>query len=267
MTESALKVVMDEDGLTISGDTFSLTTNSSEPGGLDSVVSELQGVSRGTYGQYCGLSRAIEAVGERWGLLVVRDLLLHAKSTAELSRGLPGVPLNLLSMRIKEMAYVGIIERAGTTDADGNDQYRLTTYGKRLEEIVLAFGRWGSAMLAEPRPEDIITEDSVMVAMKATFVPEKAVGRSLSYELHFGDIIIHVVIEDGRLEVGPGGLPGVPVIEPGPTFKEVLARRVTVADAIATGTVHVTGGDENTMDTFISMFALPNQPAPERSLV
>lgn len=267
MTESAWKVVMDEDGLTISGDTFSLTTNSSDPGGLDSVVSELQGVSRGTYGQYCGLSRAIEAVGERWGMLVVRDLLVSAKSTPELSKGLPGVPLNLLSMRIKEMAYIGILEKAGTTDADDHDQYRLTKYGRRLEEILLAFGRWGSAMLNEPRPEDIITEDSVMVAMKSTFVPEKAVGKSVSYELHFGDIVIHLAIEDGQIEVGRGPLPGAPVIAPGPTLKEMLTRTITVAEAVATGTVHVIGGDEHTMDTFISMFALPDQPAPERCLV
>lgn len=267
MTESAWKVVMDEDGLTISGDSFSLTTNSSDPRGLDSVVTELQGVSRGTYGQYCGLSRAMEAVGERWGMMIVRDLLVSAKSISELGRGLPRVPLNLLSMRIKEMAFVGIVEKAGTTDADGSDQYRLTTYGQRLEEILLALGRWGSAMLTEPRPEDIITEDSMMVAMKATFLPIQAVGCSAGYELRFGDIVIHVVIEDGRLEVGRGPLPGAPVIEPGPTLKDLLTRSMTVAEAMATGMVHVTGGDEKTMDTFISMFALPNQPAPERCLV
>lgn len=267
MTESAWKVVMDEDGLTISGDSFSLTTNSSDPRGLDSVVSELQGVSRGTYGQYCGLSRAIEAVGERWGMLVVRDLVVNAKSTPELGRGLPGVPLNLLSMRIKELAYVGILEKSGTTDVAGNDQYQLTTYGRRLEEILLAFGRWGSAMLAEPRPEDVITEDSVMVAMKTAFVPERAVGRSAGYELRFGDIVIHLTVEDGRIEVGRGPLPGAPVIEPGPTLKDMLTRTMSVADAMATGTVHVTGGDEHTLDIFISMFALPDEPAPQRCLV
>src|SRR4051794_2326175 len=239
MTEPAWKVVMDGDGVTISGDGFSLTTNSSEQGSLDSVVTALQGVARASYGQYCGLSRAIEAVGERWGMLIVRDLLTNPKSTSELHEGLPGVPLNLLSMRIREMAYTGIIERSSSADEQGEVRYQLTRYGRRLEEILLAFGRWGSAMLAEPRPEDIITEDSIMIAMRASFLAEQAVGRTASYELRFGDIVFHVVIEDGQLEVGRGPLPGAPVIEPGPTMKDLLTRSLTVEDALATGTVHV----------------------------
>jgi DNA-binding HxlR family transcriptional regulator len=266
MTESAWKVVMDSDGLTISGDSFSLTTNSSDPGGLDSVVSALQGVSRASYGQYCGLSRAIEAVGERWGILVIRDLLVNAKSATELHNGLPGVPKNLLAMRIREMAFCGIVEKAGTTDTDGGDRYRLTEYGRRLEDILLAFGRWGSAMLAEPRAEDIVTEDSVMVAMRTAFDAEAAAGRSASFELHFDDVVIHVVVEDGQLAVGRGPLPGAPVIDPGPTLKDMLTRVMTVGDAMATGTVKVTG-DPNALDTFVSMFALPYQPLPQRSTV
>ncbi len=264
MTESAWKVVMDGDGLTISGDSFSFTTNSSDPMGLDSVVSELQGVARGTYGQYCGLSRAIEAVGERWGMLVVRDLLVSAKSAPELLRGLPRVQLNQLSKRIKEMAFCGILEKAGTTDADGNDQYQLTTYGRRLEDILLAFGRWGSAMLAEPRPEDIVTEDSLMVAMRSAFLADAAAGRSAKFELHFGDIVINVAIEDGQLEVGRGSLAGADVIHPGPTLKDMLTRAMTVEQAMATGMVF---GDQKALDTFVSMFALPYQPLPQRSMV
>jgi DNA-binding HxlR family transcriptional regulator len=266
MTKSALKVVMDGDGLTIAGESFSLTTSSSDPHGIDSVVSELQSVVRGTYGQYCGLSRAIEVVGERWGMLVVRDLLINAKSTPELHQGLPRVPLNLLSMRIKEMAYCGILEKAGTTDANGNDQFRLTRYGRRLEDVLLEFGRWGSAMLTEPRPEDIITEDSVMVAMRAAFLSDAAAGRSARFELNFGEIVIHVIIDDGRLEVGRGPLPGAPMIAPGPTLKHLLARSMTVEEAMATGMVKVTG-DPMALENYLSMFGLPNQPAPRRSMI
>jgi DNA-binding HxlR family transcriptional regulator len=264
MAEPAWKMVMDEDGLTISGDSFSLTTTGTDPGSLDAVVSELQGVARGTYGQYCGLSRAIEAVGERWGMLVVRDLLVSSKSAEELLGGLPGVPLNLLEMRIREMAFCGILERAGTTDATGNGQYRLTTYGRRLEDILLAFGRWGSAMLNDPRPEDIVTEDSVMVAMKSAFIPQFAVGRSERFEMRVGDIVIHLVVEDGQLETGRGPLPGAAVLDPGPTLKDMLTRAVTVEDAVAMGAIP---GDPNVVERFLSMFALPYQPAPERSMV
>jgi DNA-binding HxlR family transcriptional regulator len=265
MTESALKVVVDGDGLTISGDTFSLTTDSSDPKSLSSVVSELQGVARGTYGQYCGLSRAIEVVGERWGMLVIRDLLVDPKSVSELLQGLPGVPRNLLTMRIKELAYCGILEKAGTTDPDGDGRYQLTTYGRRLEDVVLAFGRWGSAMLTAPRPEDIITEDSVMVAMRAAFLHGASAGRSARFELRLGDIVIHMVVEDGQLEVGRGPLPGALVIEPGPTLKGLLAGTMTVDEALASGMVKE--ADPEALETLVSMFGLPNIPAPQRSFI
>jgi DNA-binding HxlR family transcriptional regulator len=265
MIESAWKVVSDRDGLTITGDSFSLTTDSSDQHSLDSVVSELQGVVRGTYGQYCGLSRAIEAVGERWGMLVIRDLLVNSKSAPQLHKGLPGVPLNLLAMRIKEMAYIGILQKAETTDVDGNDQYSLTEYGRRLEEVLLAFGRWGSAMLNEPRPEDIVTEDSLMVAMRATFLPAAAVGRSARFELHFGEIVIHAVIEDGQLEVGRGTLADAPKLEPGIHLKDMLTRTMSIEDALATGTVRMS--EPNVLSEYLSMFSLPKLDAPQRSMV
>lgn len=267
MTESAWKVVVDGDGLTITGDGFSLTTDSSDQSSLDSVVSGLQGVARGTYGQYCGLARAIEAVGERWGMLVVRDLLTNPKSTVELHEGLPGVPFNLLSMRIKEMGFTGILEKSDQMDADGNVRYQLTRYGRRLEDVLLALGRWGSAMLAEPRPEDIVTEDSLMVAMRAAFLRDASAGRSARYELQFDEIVIHVVVENGELEVGRGPLPGAPVIEPGPTLKEMLNGSMTVDEAMASGLVRRVDGGADTLRSFLTMFGLPYQPVPQRSPV
>ena len=117
MTESNWKVVMDEDGLTITGDQFSLTTNGAEPTQLEAVVAELQGVSRATYGQYCGLSRAAEMLGERWGMLIIRDLITSPKTVAQLHSGLPRISEKALTMRLREMAYSGVIreldERAG----------------------------------------------------------------------------------------------------------------------------------------------------------
>lgn len=265
MTESKWKMVMSPDGLTISGDTFSLTTSGSDPRGLDSVVSALQTMARGTYGQYCGLSRAVEAVGERWGLMIVRDLLAGPRSTAELYQGLPRVPLNLLTTRLREMAYSGVVEKDESTDANGGDRYRLTAYGRQLDEIVLALGRWGAAMLAEPRPEDVVTEDSMMTGMRATFLPEAAAGRSERFELHFGAVVIHAIVADGRLEVGRGPLADAQVIHPGPMFKRMLTREVSVPEAMATGTVKVS--DPAVLESFVSLFGLSHQLAPVPSSI
>src|SRR5262249_9081578 len=142
-----------------------------------------------------------------------------------------------------------------------------TRYGQRLEDILLALGRWGSAMLAEPRPEDIVTEDSLMIAMRASFLRDAAVGPSGRDEMPFGDSTIAVVVEDGHLEAGPGPLAGAPVIEPGPTMKEMLTRALSVEDAMGSGLIGRVDGGAETLREFLSMFGLPYQPVPQRSLV
>jgi DNA-binding HxlR family transcriptional regulator len=265
MTESTWKVVMDGDGVTIVGDQFQLTSNGSDPGRLDVVVSELQSVTRSTYGQYCGLSRAIEMVGERWGLLIVRDLLVSPKNTTELHRGLPRIPLALLSMRLREMTYSGVIQTVEPADASADgaeDVYELTEYGRALEDAVLAMGRWGAMALAMPRPEDIVTESSLVVALRATFVPESAQGLTVSYELHVGDLVVHATVVEGRLDVNTGSLPDADaLVEVGALFKSLLTREVSVSDALAGGQVTVKG-DPALLETFVELFQWPNLPAP-----
>jgi DNA-binding HxlR family transcriptional regulator len=258
MTESTWKMVVDGDGVTISGDQFRLTTQSSDPGRLDMVVSELQSLTRGTYGQYCGLTRAIEMIGERWGLLIIRDLLVSSKTAAELHRGLPRIPMMLLQKRLKEMIYSGVVRQV-----DDSDRYELTEYGRALEEAVLALGRWGAMALNVPRPEDVITEDSLVVALRATYLAEHAGTDPVSYEIRVGDMLVHAEIEDGRLTVDRGPLPGADVtINPGPMFKALLAGDVTAAEALASGQVEVTG-DPALFERFVATFKLPNIPVPE----
>lgn len=263
MTESGWKMVMDRDVVTISGDQFQLTANGSDPAHLDTIVSQLQSMTRGTYGQYCGLSRAIEMVGERWGLLIVRDLIIDPKSAAELHAGLPRVSPTLLEMRVKEMCYSGIIREADSVDADGGQRYELTEYGRELQDVVLAFGRWGAATLSTPRPEDIVTEDSVMVALHATFVEAAALDVQLSFELHAGPVVVHAVVDRGVLTVNRGPLPGADaVIDPGTTLLPLMTREITAEQALASGVAKYTGR-EGAFEQFVSMFELPDLPAPK----
>lgn len=249
---------MDRDGVTISGDQFTLTTNSSEPGRLDTVVSELLSVTRTTYGQYCGLSRAIEMVGERWGLLIIRDLLVNPKTEAELHRGLPLIPTRLLAMRLKEMEYCGVISQA---EGPGETRWELTEYGRALEEVVLALGRWGAMALAAPRPEDVITEDSVITALRASFQADEALDVHLCLELHIAGVVVHAVVDHGRVDVHRGPTSDADaVINPGPMFKALLTGEVSPTDALASGQVTVTGAPE-LLTWFATLFHLPALPS------
>src|SRR5260370_26666517 len=127
-----------------------------------------------TYGQYCGFARALEIVGERWALLIVRDLLVGPKRFTDLHRGLAGIPTNGLTARLKELEHGGVIQRRLLPRPTGSIIYELTDYGKELEDVVVRLGRWGAKSLGEPRREEIITADSLVMAMRSTFRPDAA---------------------------------------------------------------------------------------------
>src|ERR1700736_6026184 len=106
------------------------------------------------YGQYCGFSRALEVVGERWALLIVRDLLVGPKRFTDLQRGLPGIPSNVLTTRLKEFEESGIVLRRVLPRPGRGVAYELTEYGAELEEIVVRLGQWGARAMGDPRADE-----------------------------------------------------------------------------------------------------------------
>lgn len=263
MTESNWKVVVDSDRLTISSDAFTFTTNEMDPLQLEMVVADIQSAVRGTYGQYCGLAQAAEMVGERWGFLIVRDLLAGPKSAAELHAGLPKLSVKLLTRRLNELEYSGIVRPAADADDQGEERYELTEYGRAAEDAVLSFGRWGAAALTTPRSDDIVTDASLTIALKAMFVPEAARDVLASYELHIGGHVLNVHIDDGALKVGPGPLPGADsVLHLGVALQGLATGQTTVADVLHSGAVRVKG-DPELFTHFVRMFQLPRIPSPK----
>src|SRR5438105_14626994 len=107
----------------------------------------MEAVAARTYGQFCGLARALELVGERWALLIVRDLLVGPKRFTDLRRGLPRIPTNVLSTRLKELEHNGIVRRRLLPRPASGVVYELTEHGRELEDIVLRLGLWGAATL------------------------------------------------------------------------------------------------------------------------
>jgi DNA-binding HxlR family transcriptional regulator len=129
-------------------------------------------MTKRAYGQFCGLVRALEIVGERWALLIVRDLLVAPKRFTDLRQGLPRIPTNILSLRLRELEAAGVVRRRVLPRPSGAVVYELTDHGNALEDVVLRLGRWGAKSLGEPGPEDIVTVDSLVMAMRSTFHPE-----------------------------------------------------------------------------------------------
>ena len=213
------------------------------------------------YGQYCGFARALEAVGERWALLVVRDLLVAPKRFTDLLRGLPGIPSNILAARLKELENAGVARRRVLPRPARAVVYELTEYGLELEPVVVELGRWGAKNLGDPRPDETITVDSLVTALRTTFQPEAARGLHAGYELRVGEIVLHARVDDGRVDVAEGSLLGSDLaIDAGPGIRALMAGELSPAQAIENGTVHLIG-DPKLLTRFAKIFRIEPMPA------
>lgn len=212
-------------------------------------------MARRSYGQICGLSRALEIVGERWALLIVRDLIVGPKRFTDLRQGLPRIPTNVLSARLKELEQANVLHRRILPRPATAVVYELTDYGRELDDILLALGRWGAQSMGPPDPDDIYTVDSLMMAMRAAYQgPVADSPKPVSYELRITGIVVGVTVQDGRLEVTDCALPSPDlVIETSHGFGALLTGRVTAAQALENGSVQVTGDPELLTD-FASTF-------------
>lgn len=208
------------------------------------------------YGQYCGFSRALEIVGERWAFLVVRDLFVAPKRFSDLQRGLPGIPSNVLTTRLKELEEAGVIQRAVQPRPAGGVAYELTEAGRGLERAVIELGRWGAKRLGEPRADEVVTEDSMVMALRTTFRPEAAEGVNARYELRLGEIVLHAIVKNGTavVEKGPLENPDI-VIEAGPGIRTVMAQEISPREALKSKIVRVSG-DRKLFDAFARMFRI-----------
>jgi DNA-binding HxlR family transcriptional regulator/putative sterol carrier protein len=213
-----------------------------------------------TYGSYCGIAYALELVGERWALLVIRDLILGPKRFTDLRRGLPRIPSNVLSARVKELESAGIIRRRLVPRPESGVVYELTEFGQELEDVILRLGRWGARTLGEPRPEDTVNADSMMLALRATFRPEAARGLRASYELRLGEIVFHARVDKGALEVAEGPLPDADLtLETDLALRRLMSGELSPRDAVKSGKVRIVGKID-LLERFAEIFRIPSAP-------
>jgi DNA-binding HxlR family transcriptional regulator len=212
-------------------------------------------MTRREFGQHCGLARALELVGERWGLLIVRELLARPCRYTDLLEQLPGIPTNVLSARLKEFEAAGIAERRVTPAPQRGVVYALTPDGEQLEASVLALAVWGAAHLGEPRPGDIVPTSTLAVSLRALFDPGAAGGLTATWEIRTAGTALYAAVAGGRVATGVGRPPSEPdlimtiPVEKVPTMGAIL-------QAIAGRTVELEGRTE-LAETFTRVFHPP----------
>jgi DNA-binding HxlR family transcriptional regulator len=215
-------------------------------------------VTTRSYGQFCGVARAMEMVGERWSMLIVRDLLVGHRRFTDLRRGLPGIPSNILTTRLREMEDAGVLQRRALPRPDAGVVYELTEYGRELEGVVLLLGRWGAQSLASVREGEIVTTDSMVMALRSTFQSNTARGLTASYELRTGPVTIHARIDNGVLTVMSGSLAGVDlIIEAFGPLKPLLSGEISAGAAVSAGHLRIDGPMERLIQ-FADVFRIAN---------
>jgi DNA-binding HxlR family transcriptional regulator len=184
-----------------------------------------------SYGQYCGLARALDVVGERWSLLVVRELLEGPRRYNELLAGLPGIATNLLAERLRGLEADGVIRRLD----DG--RYALTPWGEGLHEAVYALGRWAGPLMARPRGDDHFQPSWLRHMVIARFEGVDPQRRDLTVELRCGDEPMTLISAGGRVHVAHGRAtsPDVTIAGPPDAAVGLLLGRIGRAEAESRG--------------------------------
>ncbi|MBY8875696.1 winged helix-turn-helix transcriptional regulator [Micromonospora sp. PLK6-60] len=209
-----------------------------------------------SYGDFCGVARALSAVGERWALLVVRELLLGPKRFSDLSRALPTLSQNVLSQRLRELEQAGVVTRRLLGPPAGARVYELTPRGRDLEDTLLALGTWGSRQPLPPTGQ--LSVDALMLALRTTYDPGRAGG------LH-AHVDLRVAADRFDVEVGPDGVhitrgtaarPAAGVRADVPTLLAVLFGGRPVDDAVAAGDLEL-HGDRDVAARFLGCFPGP----------
>jgi len=212
-------------------------------------------VGKRKYDDGCAVAQALDMLGERWALLVVRDLLLGPKRFTDLLKGLPGASPDVLTQRLRDLGDAGVVQRRRLGPPAGTWVYELTPWGADLETIVVGLARWahGSPQMRYDLP---LGTDSVMLSVKTLFDGHAAGDLDAKIALMLNDEPFWIRINDGKLSMARGDIahPDVTIETDTATLVSVLQTDRTIDDAVAVDEFRLTG-NRGVVDRFFETFA------------
>jgi DNA-binding HxlR family transcriptional regulator len=207
-----------------------------------------------TYHDPCGIARALDVIGERWALLVVRELLLGPKRFTDLRTGLPHVGPDVLAQRLRELEQGGVIRRGKLPPPAASRVYELTAWGRQLEPVLLGLGRWGSRVPSPPG-DDVLGPDALILALKTLFDSTRVNGLAgRSFELRLGEEVFAIQVSDAELNASRGRAdePLATIATDSGTLQQVLWH----GHPLRSDEVEI-AGDERAAERFLALFPLP----------
>ncbi|MEU1280577.1 winged helix-turn-helix transcriptional regulator [Streptomyces sp. NPDC005805] len=204
---------------------------------------------RRSYDQYCAAARALDVVGDRWTLLVVRELLAGPRRYTDLHADLPGVSTDVLAARLKDMEQTGLATRRRLPPPAAASVYELTGRGRALLPVLGALAVWGAPELGAPRPTDAVRAHWFAVpllGLLAAGAPAGRSGASEVVEVRVDEGVFHVRLgavksEDGPYGDGPAASPGAVLTLDTATCRELIAGELTLGEGVGAGRIKVEG--------------------------
>ncbi len=210
-----------------------------------------------SYGEACRFASALDVVGERWALLVVRELMLGPKRFTDIRAGLPGASPNILSERLRELEKGGVIRRRKLAPPAGSWVYELTEWGAELEPVITRLGAWGARSPISPSGTRIGV-DSIALALRSLFDPDRAGELEAVYELRIDGTRFRVTIAGGEIELARGAAQAPElVIEGEPAaIAALITGQVSLDAALEDGAVGIEGRRREAA-RFLRLFPMP----------
>ena len=208
------------------------------------------------YQQYCALARALDVAGDRWTLLIVRELAPGPRRFTDLIDGLPGISRKLLTERLRDLEHGCIVARRELPPPAARRVYELTDDGRDLAHAMGPLIAWGARRIGERRPEETFRARWPAVAMAGLADREAARGVRETYQYVVGDSAFHFVVDDGSVQLHDGSAqdPAVVLTTDDQTWADIASGTIRFSSAVAAGAVSV-AGDPHALDRLRTIFS------------
>jgi DNA-binding HxlR family transcriptional regulator/putative sterol carrier protein len=211
--------------------------------------------ARKTYDQYCPVARTLDVVGERWTLLIVRDLLMGPKRYTDLRAGLPGIATDILTARLRTLEQAGLVRRRELPPPAPATVYELTGGGLELRHAILALGQAGISTLGGPKPGEDIRAERLVLGLRVSFRRDEFADLAETYELTIGGEPFTVDVHEGTVDTRPGtaSSPAIRLRTEADTFARLLTGELAPAAALADDHA-VLEGEREVLERFVQAF-------------
>lgn len=202
-------------------------------------------MTRRSYDQYCGLAHALDVVGERWTLLIVRELMTGPKRYSDLAAALDGIGTSLLAARLKQLESDGLVARDRLVPPAASVVYQLTPAGDSLGDAIIPLALWGARNVVPESPgEDRIKAEWMLLAFTKLVDRQALVGLDAVYDIHVGETSAQLIVSEGDATIRPAGThrpADAKVTINSETLMAIVAGRITLDEALGSGAIAIDG--------------------------